>query len=179
MKLIACSLILHIFAWTFFVSQSSKLGLILLRSKFGPISWTAHNAIEIWPLTLCNHNRFAHSCFFSNKRRELCTIRSVITRRLSGKKRFSWNQENMANFLIVLVLLNSSIFMVLNGTIITKSTNQNDIEGDTKLASSNCPTYPSFCEIKTEVPLERLCFEVCHNARSNHNTWRIQFKLIY
>lgn len=81
--------ILNIFAWTFFVLQSSKLGLILLRSKFGPISWTAHNTIKIWPFTLCNHNRFAHAWCFSNKRRELCTIRSVFTRLLSGKKRFS------------------------------------------------------------------------------------------
>lgn len=56
--------------------------------------------------------------------------------------------------------------------IITKYDNQNEIERVIS-SSSNCPTYPRFCEIKTETPLEILCFEECHNAGYKRFIWNI------
>lgn len=48
----------------------------------------------------------------------------------------------------------------------------NEIE-EIYISSVNCPTYPNFCEVKTEAPLERLCFQTCHNLGYNRYIWNI------
>lgn len=71
--------------------------------------------------------------------------------------------------ILSIILTNTGIMCSF---IITKYDDQNEIE---KVVSSseNCPTYPTFCEIKTETSLESYCFQECHNMGYNWYIWNM------
>lgn len=60
--------------------------------------------------------------------------------------------------------------MVLNSSKVATFYDQNEIQS-VATKNPNCVMYPSFCKVKTEAPLERICYGVCHNLGYNRNMW--------